>query len=52
MQVAGEENMTQIKREPFNARDFSSRKLIELVLDDSCQRPSDIGPGGAGFRRL
>ena len=26
--------MTQIKREPFNARDFSSRKLIELVLDD------------------
>ena len=25
--------MTQIKREPFNARDFSSRKLIELVLD-------------------
>ena len=34
MQVAGEENMTQIKREPFNARDFSSRKLIELVLDD------------------
>jgi len=33
-QVAGEENMTQIKREPFNAGDFSSRKLIELVLDD------------------
>jgi hypothetical protein len=33
-QVAGEKNMTQIKREPFNARDFSSRKLIELVLDD------------------
>ena len=26
--------MTQMKREPFNARDFSSRKLIELVLDD------------------
>ena len=26
--------MTQIKHEPFNARDFSSRKLIELVLDD------------------
>jgi len=26
--------MTQIKREPFNAGDFSSRKLIELVLDD------------------
>ena len=26
--------MTQIKREPFNARDFSSRNLIELVLDD------------------
>ena len=26
--------MTQIKPEPFNARDFSSRKLIELVLDD------------------
>ena len=26
--------MTQIKREPFNARDFSSRKLIALVLDD------------------
>ena len=26
--------MTQIKREPFNARDFSSRKLMELVLDD------------------
>ena len=25
--------MTQIKREPFNAGDFSSRKLIELVLD-------------------
>jgi hypothetical protein len=33
-QVAGEENMTQIKREPFNAGDFSSRKLIELVLND------------------
>ena len=31
--------MTQIKREPFNARDFSSRKLIELVLDD---RGSDL----------
>ena len=26
--------MTQMKREPFNAGDFSSRKLIELVLDD------------------
>ena len=26
--------MTQIKREPFNAGDFSSRKLIELVMDD------------------
>ena len=26
--------MTQIKREPFNAGDFSSRKLIELVLGD------------------
>ena len=39
MQVAGEGNMTQIKREPFNARDFSSRKLIELVLDD---RGSDL----------
>ena len=39
MQVAGEENMTQIQREPFNARDFSSRKLIELVLDDrACDR--------------
>ena len=31
-QVAGEENnMTQTKREPFNAGDFSSRKLMELV---------------------
>ena len=26
--------MTKMKREPFNAGDFSSRKLIELVLDD------------------
>ena len=31
-QVAEEENkMTQTKREPFNAGDFSSRKLMELV---------------------
>ena len=31
-QVAGKENkMTQTKREPFNAGDFSSRKLMELV---------------------
>ena len=31
-QVAGEENrMTQTNREPFNAGDFSSRKLMELV---------------------
>ena len=31
-QVAGEENMmTQTIREPFNAGDFSSRKLMELV---------------------
>ena len=38
-QVAGEENMmTQTKREPFNASDFSSRKLIELV---SGERDSD-----------
>ena len=30
--VAGEENkMTQTKRKPFNAGDFSSRKLMELV---------------------
>ena len=34
-QVAGEENkMTQTKREPFNADDFSSRKLMELVVSD------------------
>jgi len=31
-QVAGEENkMTQTNRETFNAGDFSSRKLMELV---------------------
>ena len=31
-QVAGEEkSMTQTNREPFNAGDFSSRKLMELV---------------------
>ena len=34
-QVAGEENkMTQTKREPFNAGDFSSRKLMELVSSE------------------
>jgi hypothetical protein len=34
-QVVGEENrMTQTKREPFNAGDFSSRKLMELVSGD------------------
>ena len=34
-QVAVEENMmTQTKREPFNAGDFSSRKLMELVSGD------------------
>ena len=39
MQVAGEENMmTQTKREPFNAGEFSSRKLMDLV---SGQRDGD-----------
>ena len=34
-QVAGEEDkMTQTKREPFNAGDFSSRKLMELVSSE------------------
>ena len=34
MQVAEGYKMTQIKHETFNAEDFSSRRLIELVLDD------------------
>ena len=34
-QVAVEENMmTETKREPFNAGDFSSRKLMALVSGD------------------
>ena len=39
-QVAREETkMTQTKREPFNASDFSSRKLMELV---SGERDGDL----------
>ena len=34
MQVAGEKKMTQKKRENFNAGDFSSRKLMELIVSD------------------